>query len=256
MDEDMILPDDFQMDQPQSEEVAEPTEPQDLQTESVEDTKPTEEVEQPVEQPQMVKLKYNHQEEEVPLDEAIKLAQMGKNYPKLQEKLQEMERFREFIQELGQEHGYDPIQYMDAVREQREQQMLDRLIQENIPEEYAREMLENRKFRQQYNEEQQKKVDEERKNKEYMEFFDYFRDANGRDFVPSQDILPENVLANKDMPLKFAYMMHENQQLRQQIQTLKQNETNASKAPVSSTTAHGSTETASEDPFLAGFNSI
>lgn len=91
--EDMILPDDFQMDSPQSEEVTETVDTQEEQTESIEDTNPIEEASEPVEEPQKLKIKYNHQEEEITLDEAVQLAQMGKNYPKLQEKLQALESY-------------------------------------------------------------------------------------------------------------------------------------------------------------------
>jgi hypothetical protein len=51
-------------------------------------------------------------------------------------------------------------------------------------------------------------------------------------------------------------MEHQARQLRSQLKVYKQNEENAKKAPVKSVTAHGSTETAAEDDFLRGFNSI
>lgn len=253
-EDDMILPDDFEMDQPQSEEVAE-QDIQETQTESIEDTKPIEEVSEPVNEPQKLKIKYNHQEEEITLDEAVQLAQMGKNYPKLQEKLQETEQYREFVEGLAQQFGMDVPTYLEAVKQQRENQRIQELVEKGISEEVAQELLETRKFRDQWEAEKKSKAEEEKKNQEYMEFFDYFRQANGRDFVPSQDQLPESVL-NADMPLKFSYMQHENNQLKQQLQTLKQNESNKQKAPVGSVTAHGSTEVASEDPFMQGFNSI
>jgi hypothetical protein len=51
-------------------------------------------------------------------------------------------------------------------------------------------------------------------------------------------------------------MEHQNNQYKTQLQTLKQNESNAKKAPIGSVTAHGGNEIAGEDDFLAGFNSI
>jgi hypothetical protein len=51
-------------------------------------------------------------------------------------------------------------------------------------------------------------------------------------------------------------MWHENRELKKQIQVLKQNEKNRKTAPISGVTSHGSNETAQEDDFLRGFNSI
>jgi hypothetical protein len=56
--------------------------------------------------------------------------------------------------------------------------------------------------------------------------------------------------------LKFAYMQHDNAQLRAQLQTLKQNEQNKQRAPISGTTQYGGAEATSQDPFEIGFNSI
>jgi hypothetical protein len=119
-------------------------------------------------------------------------------------------------------------------------------------------MLENRKFRDQYEAEKKAKAEEEKKNAEFGEFFEYYRQANGREYVPNQDAIPENVweAVNQGVPLKFAYMSHENQQLRSQLSMLKQNESNTKKAPVGSVSAHGSNDIDVEDEFLAGFNSI
>jgi regulator of replication initiation timing len=149
-------------------------------------------------------------------------------------------------------------EYIQAVNQYQEEQRLNELLQQNIPEEYAREMLENRKFREQLESERQAKQREEQQNAEFNDFFKYFKEANGRDFVPETDGIPDSVWqANQQgVPLRYAYAEYENQQLRQQLNTLKKNQDNAKKAPVGGVTQHGSHETASEDPFLKGFNSI
>jgi hypothetical protein len=104
MDEDMILPSDFEM----------PAE-----VETVEDTTPTEEteVEAPEtteEEPEVqetgiidpnfkLKIKYNSEEMELDADRARELAQKGMNYDKVQEKLQALETDPRlsFIEELA-----------------------------------------------------------------------------------------------------------------------------------------------------------
>jgi hypothetical protein len=258
MDEDMILPDDFEM----------PTE-----AETVEDTTPTEEteVEAPetqeqetqTEQPEQtpfLKVKYNKEEMELDEERARELAQKGLNYDKTIERLQALESDPRlsFIEDLAQQHGMTPDEYIEAVQQQREQSRIDELVSQGISEEVAQELLESRRDREERKKEKEAKAEEEKKNAEFGEFFNYFREANGREYVPNQDKIPENVWesVNQGVPLKFAYMAHENSQLRTQLSSLKQNQSNAQKAPVGSVTAHGGNEIAAEDDFMRGFNSI
>jgi hypothetical protein len=253
-EDDAILPDDFEMDTTPEEvtetETLEPVEP-------VEDTTPTEETE-PVSP--FLKVKYNKEEMELDEMTARELAQKGLNYDKTIERLQALESDPRlsFIESLAKQHGMNPQEYMEAVQQQQEQQRIDKLVEQGISEEMAQEMLENRKFREQFEAEKKAKAEEEKANADYNEFFDYFKQANGRDFNSQSDEIPQNVwdATQNGMSLKSAYVMHENQQLRNQLQTLKQNESNAKKAPVGSITQHGSTQVESDDDFLAGFNSI
>jgi hypothetical protein len=250
--EDMILPDDFQED-------TTPTET----TETVEPTEEVESTEQSTEQPEQtpfLKVKYNKEEMELDEERARELAQKGLNYDKTLERLQALESDPRlaFIEQLASQHNMTPQEYIEAVKQQQEQERINQLVEQGISEEIAQELLENRKFREQFDAEKKAKAEEEKKNADYNEFFDYYREANGRDFVPNQDTIPQSVwdATEKGVPLKFAYMMHENSQLRNQLTTLKQNESNAKKAPVGSVTAHGGNQIESEDDFLAGFNSI
>jgi hypothetical protein len=258
MNEDMILPDDFEM--PTEAETVEETIPtEETEADTIETQEPSQETE-PTEQTPFLKVKYNKEEMELDEERARELAQKGLNYDKTIERLQALESDPRlsFIEELAGQHGMTPDEYISAVQQQREQSRIDELVSQGISEEVAQEMLENRKFREQYENEKKAKAEEEKKNADYAEFFDYFRQANGRDYVPANDKIPDNVWesVNQGVPLKFAYMAHENSQLRTQLSTLKQNKANASKAPVGSVTAHGGNEIASDDPFLAGFDSI
>lgn len=258
--EDMILPDDFQADLPQSEEVTETLEAE-TPVETVEDTTPTEQTEQEKQEAlQALRVKFNHEEREIPIDEAIPLVQKGLNYEKVQERLQALESDPRlaFVETLAGQYGMSVPEYMQAVQQQQEQSRIQELVEKGISEELAQEMLDNRKFREQFEAEKQAKQQEEQQNAQYNEFFDYFRQANGRDFAPNQDNIPESVweATKNGVPLKYAYMAFENQQLKQQLQTQKQNESNAKKAPVGSVSAHGSNEVAAEDLFMQGFNSI
>jgi hypothetical protein len=260
MNEDMILPDDFEM--PAEVETVEDTTPtEETEVETFETQEPTESQEtEPTEQTPFLKVKYNKEEMELDEERAKELAQKGLNYDKVQERLQELERDPRlsFIEDIAKDYGMTPDEYIEAVRQQKEQAKIDELVSQGISEELAQEINENKKFREQMEAEKKAKAEEEKKNQDFAEFFDYFRTANGREYVPNQDAIPENVWesVNQGVPLKFAYMAHENTQLRSQLSTLKQNKANASKAPVGSVTAHGGNEIASDDPFLAGFDSI
>ena len=262
MNEDMILPDDFEMPTDTAETVEDttPTEQTDdgfEQTETQDQEPQTEQTEQTS---PFLKVKYN--KEEMELDEATarELAQKGLNYDKVTERLQALESDPRLalVEQLAQQQNMSVDEYVQAVQQYQEQQQLDELIQQNIPEEYAREMLENRRFREQLQQERQQREQEAKQQQEFADFFKYFRDTNGRDFVPEQDQIPQSVWdANaQGIPLRYAFAEHENQQLRQQLATFQKNADNAKKAPVRGVTSHGSTEIASEDPFLRGFNSL
>ena len=263
--DDFILPDDFEA-QPQAEEV-EQVEPEQVdsdddfapeETESVEDTTETEE--EPSEAPQTIKIKYNHEEQEISLDEARELAQKGKNYDKLQEKLQQLENdpARTLVEQLAQEQGMEVSEFITAYQQWQEQAKLEQLTQQNIPEDVAKEILESRKEREARKQQEKQQQEEAKKNAEAQDFFKYFSEVNGREFMPNQDKIPPEVfeMNAQGVPLKFAYMQHHNNQLQQQLKVLKQNKTNEQRAPIQGVTSHGSQEVAAEDDFLKGFNSI
>lgn len=267
-EEDAILPDDYVADEsnPFEEESLDPLADQ-VDTETELDTNETEEVDAVQEEQALTpeqqlrfKVKYNHEEQELGYDDAIPLIQKGMNYDKQQERIQQLETDPRmaFVQELASEQGMDVNEYLEAFRNHREESKLQELVQQNIPEEYAREMLESRKYREQQKVEQQKKAEEEKKNAESVEFFEFFKQANDRDYDSSKDKIPEEVWDShaKGTPLKYAYAEHQISQLKSQLKTLKQNEQNTKRAPIGSLTAFGGDDPTSKDPFLAGFDSI
>lgn len=261
--EDVILPDDYQEAPPQAQEPSteevtddfEPT-PQEQPTDLAEDTKPAGEETQPVTEPQKIKVKYNHEEQEIDYDEAVPLIQKGMNYDKALERAKQEARDA-VIAEQGYEWNGKQItteaEYKQALQEK---ELIEKY--KDLPEELVQEILDNRRFRDEYEADKQAKTEEEKSNQEFQEFFDYFKQANGRDYNPAKDQIPPEVWeANKNgTPLKYAFMEHHNNQLKSQLQTKKQNEENALKSPVGSLSSHGSTEVAEEDDFMRGFNSI
>lgn len=264
-EEDVILPDDFTPEQPDlggDENLFGDELPPDSDELPLDDELEAEALEgdpTPEEVAQMIKVKFNHEEQEIPLDEAIPLIQKGMNYDKLQEKYGQLESDPRltFVEEMAKEQGMDVPEFLEAVKSAREDRQLQELVQNNIPEEYAREMLENRKFREQLEQEKQQNAEEEKRNTEYTEFFDVFQQTNDRNFDPTKDQIPQEVwdAHAQGTPLKYAYMEHHARELKSQLQTFKQNEKNTKRAPVGSLTNFGGDEPTSEDLFLKGFNS-
>ena len=162
----------------------------------------------------------------------------------------------EFIATQGYEWNGQPVtteaQYDAAVAEQSEQErraelegkgidvnMMDAAIANNPTVKQAKELIDN-----------QKKL--EATNKGYADFIGEFPD------VKSESITQETwEMVNNGMSLVDAYTRQESKELKAKLKIYTQNETNKTKAPISKgITTHGSDEVASEDDFMAGFNSI
>jgi len=255
MDEDIIEMDenDFISEEPGTDEIIENEVNEEGQefTEEVEETAETDEVIQDPEQ--RIKIKYNHEEKELTLEEATQLAQKGMNYDKLQEKLFETQNNPglAYLNELANRHGTSIENLVSYWKEQDSQAELNQLIQNNIPEEYAREMIENRKFREQQQLKEKETQAEARQHEEFDDFFRTFTDIKPTD-IPNE-VWQKN---NEGVPLKYAYMEHEFNNLKNEMQVLKHNKEIKKKAPIRSTVSYGNREETTDDPFLEGFNSI
>ena len=264
MNEDMILPNDFVNEdaQPQAqdinnEQVTETTEQPDYtnEGEQVEEVTTQEETSSEVDNSPRIKVKYNHEERELTLEEATQLAQKGMNYDKLQEKINSYQNDPglQYLNEIAQKNNTSVEELVSYWKEQEQQAQLNELIQQNIPEEYAREMLENRKFREQLQQQEKQKAQTEKQNAEYMEFFENFPGVEPKDIPPEVFVRSEQ----EGIPLKYAYMEHERNTLMNRVKMLEQNNKNIRKAPLSAgVSSHGSQEVAQEDDFLKGFNSF
>ena len=180
------------------------------------------------------------------------------NYDKVIERLNEVQNNPglQYLNNLASKNGLTVDELVGYWQQQEEQQMINDLVQKNIPEEYAREMVESRKFREQLakEKEQQTKMAETRQKEEseIKEFMDAFPDVKPDD-IPKEVI--DKVQAGT--PLKYAYMEHQYSQLTNKVKTLETNFKNTKKAPLKAgVSSFGGDEPTSEDDFLKGFNSI
>lgn len=265
--DDMILPEDFTPDPtPQgSEQPVEQNEPE--QEEPVEpdaeDTKPAEEPTDPKEpETQKIKVKFNHEEQELTVEEAAQLAQKGMVFDKAIERARQeaAQQARDaVIAEMGMEWNGNPIKTEDEYKQAlAEQKLIEQYKDRDLPPEVIQELVENRKFREEQQREKAEKEVQSKRQEQFEEFFRYFESVNERPFDANKDIISQEVQAAVDsgVPLKFAYMEHHNKELRNRLKIQTQNQENKRKAPIGSVTANGSTPTEAEDMFLKGFNSI
>lgn len=225
--------------QPQAEDAQDV---QEVETPSTESTEQTTE-EKTDESVQTVKIKYNHEEKEIPIEEAVTLAQKGMNYDK---KLEELENIKSdkrlsFVENMAEKYGMSVEQYMDAIAKQEEQRELNELIQKNIPEEIAQEILENRKYREEQKTKEQQRLDEEVENEMFDKFLSVYKDVKPED-IP-QSVWEE---VEKGVDLTDAYTKYENTQLKAKIAELtgnkeiEQKNTENAQASTGSVTGKGS----------------
>lgn len=279
-DEDMILPDDFVDTAPQADETAGDETPfSDLLEGDLSDsdagqvgedtTPPTDDTEGAQEpettqqtQPQTIKIKFNHEEREIPVEEAAALAQKGLNYEKAIERARQeaaKQARDEVIASMNWTWNGKPITtFEDYQQALAEQELIDKYKGQNLPPEVIQELIETRRFREELQREKAAKEEEARKQQMYNEFFQYFESINERPFDPNKDSLPQEVLdaVKNGVPLKYAYMDWHVRELQKQLKIQAQNQANKQKAPVRSVTTGGSVSTEPEDDFLAGFNSV
>lgn len=212
------------------------------------------------------KAKYNKEHVQVDsMDEVITNFQKGLNYDKLVEQKKALENSKVFsyVSKKANELGMTVDEYMDSVekyeqeQEQiRQQQQIDEMIENGVPEEVAKEVVATSQLRKQLQEEKnqleeekRKKASEEAKDKEFLEFLEAFPD------VKAEDIPKEVFLNAQKSSLKQAYLEYQNSEYKKQLEILKTNQKNEQKS-IGSITDTGVNEQEGSDPFLEGFNSV
>lgn len=192
----------------QSEGMAQET--QDTQfTQEMTQENTTQQVETTLE-PQSIRVKYNHQELDLPYDEAVTHIQKGMNYEKAVERARQEAIDQEYAA-MGYTWNGKPItskaEYQEALREQ---ELMQKYQNQGLPEDVVSELIENRKFREQYQtqqqqiEAQQRKAQEEadlnsRRDGMYDEFLGEFPDYNTEEKWAA---IPKDVWADAEKWLK------------------------------------------------------
>ena len=211
------------------------------------------------------KIKYNKEEVNVDsIEDLITGYQKGLNYDK---KLQELEnlqnsKLEKYAKSKAEELGITVDEYMDQVeqyeKEQqkaREEEQLEEMINNGVPDSIAREVIATSQLRRELQKKENElkareeaQAKEKAKNKEYEDFLKEFPDVNPED-------IPKEVFENaENSSLSNAYMKWQLKELQNQLSVAKTNEKNK-EAVVGGVTDTGPTKENHEvDLFLEGFN--
>jgi len=143
---------------------------------------------EPSPEPQKIKVKFNHQELELPYEEAVTHIQKGMNYEKAVERAKQeaAQQARDsWISEQGYEWKGKPItteaEYKQALQEQELENKI-RQQYENVPDDIINELLEGKRFREQY-QNQQKQIDEQKRQAQAEQDFVSRRDSMYDEFL-------------------------------------------------------------------------
>lgn len=210
------------------------------------------------------KIKYNKEEVNVEsIEDLIEKYQKGLNYDKTLQKLENLQnsKLEQYAKSKAEQLGITVDEYMDRVekyeeaqKKQQEEDELEELISNGMPDTLARELIALRQtrldFQKKINElEQDKELakQEAEKNKEYDEFLKEFPD------VKAEDIPKEVFEEAEKSSLSNAYMKWKMKELEKELSVAKTNEKNKN-ATVGGTTETGPTqEKHKKDFFLEGF---
>lgn len=215
--------------------------------------------------PQSIKVKYNHEEREIGLEEAALLAQKGMNYDKLEARLKALEANDSRSARLAKHLGYENVEEMFAAAEENfVKRQIQELVDEGNTEAMARFLVQQRMAEAAKTEAAQvpepsqgeptPKPDPSGLTPERKAELDEFVKA-----YPGITKLPDEVIAanRNGVRLLVAYERYQNKAALDELAILKQNQAAAAKAPVSGVTGKSAQSSTSEadDAFLKGFNS-
>lgn len=181
---------------------------------------------QPTTAEQKLTLQFNHESKEVSLEEAKMLAQKGMLYDTVAEDLK-------WLKELAKSNGYNNVNdYRKAVEEAMTSTKAKEMAAEkNIPEDVAKEFIENETKLKQYEAEKNDRDTSAEENRKLIAEIEEFRKA-----YPDADIekLPKEVLTlkaeNPNVPLRFLYSTYRENQLKTEkavLEKQKQNESSS-----------------------------
>lgn len=158
----------------------------------------------PIPEPRKLKVKVLHEEKELTEEEAIPYIQKGMDYDRVKGQFEGANVEKQFVEKLAKKYGMPVAQFKAEMETAAESMRLGELTSKGIPEEFAKEMLENREFRNQATEEKAAKTEETRRNSESASFLKKFPNVTAEQ-------IPSSVWVDvaSGIPLAKAYAAHE-----------------------------------------------
>jgi hypothetical protein len=159
-----------------------------------------------------LEIKYNKESLRLDKEKAKELAQKGMNYEKAVERAKQEARDA-YIAEQGYEWNGKSITTESEYREAlREQELLQQYQSYDVPEEVIQELVENKKFREKYETEQQRLEREKSQERDFQAFLESYPDVKPEEIPAS---VWQEVESGKS--LIDAYMKHENKLLKEKL---------------------------------------
>ena len=232
----------------------------DNQTDSQETEVPAE-TQQTTEEVPFLNIRYNGADESLTKEQAIELAQKGRNYDKIYERYQALQNdpVRQLIEQQAQNAGLEVNEYVNRLNQLQERSNLNRIAQQykqshpgvddNAALEYAQLAYQQERASKQQAEQQKLQTAANERQQ--------IAQAQVRQFMteyPEVDIqhLPVEVIdrINAGETLMSAYHAYENAELRKQVATLLRNQGNRTKS-VGKVSVNNASDVG-EDPFVQG----
>lgn len=196
---------------------------------------------------QTVTITHLGQTQEIPLSEAVSLAQKGMDYDHVRQERDELRQAPawEVMDYFASRSGQTREEYIQTLRDQMEQDQLAQYTNQGMDEQAAKDLLELKRFKERQEQETRQREEENKKKEEYHKFFSAYPDVNPAD-------IPDDVWqqVGQGESLLGAYRSYENAQLKAKLAALEQNEKNKQAAVGSLAGEAGQDEV---DPFLQGF---
>lgn len=214
--------------------------------------------------PQTLKVKFNHEERELTLDEATEYAQKGMNYDKLEEKVRAYEEANAKGLDLAKKLGYKDVEEMhEAAANNLYKRKVKELVEAGNTQAMAEFLVKQEMGQAPTPTPTEEKPQEKPTPEPSKSTIPNERKAELDEFVkayPNVTTLPDEVVAanRAGTRLLVAYERFLNKGVQKENAILKQNQAAAAKAPVTGVTGRPSTETEKtfdDDPFMKGFNS-
>lgn len=189
--------------------------------------------------------------------------QKGLDYDRKIEKINEIENSEEniYLKEKAKENGMTTKEYIQALKDyeiqhekQQDEEKFNEMVNNGVSETIAREVIETGKARKEF-EKKQKQLEEKEKLIAEKERKDT-EDAIFLQTYPDVDVktIPKEVFKEAEKSnLLTAYTKYQNDELKKELELLKQNNKNKESSPIKGTTEHGGVVVEPKDDFLRGF---